>query len=193
VTAVVAPDLDIWLPEPALRVAHRGVSSAPAERLWEAARTVRLGDTALLGRLVRWRIPGTTADLRFDDLFRRPPFAVLHDGEAVLVSGIVGPIWTLRRDYVELAEPREEFRHLRRRGTARVLFASWVEASPEGGSALYSEARVDPVGKQGRLGVAAVRPLVAAFHHLIGSEGIAAAVRLAESPAPHPDPAPHAG
>ncbi len=45
---------------------------------------------------------------------------------------------------------------------------------------LRSEARVDAFGMQGRLGVRAVRPLVRAFGHLVGSEGIAAAVRLAE-------------
>jgi hypothetical protein len=45
---------------------------------------------------------------------------------------------------------------------------------------LISEARVHPVGSQGRMGVAAVRPLVRGFHNLVGSEGIAAAVRRAE-------------
>ena len=36
------------------------------------------------------------------------------------------------------------------------------------------------IGAQGRLGLAAVRPLVKRFQQLVGSEGIAAAVRLAE-------------
>jgi len=39
---------------------------------------------------------------------------------------------------------------------------------------------VQAVGAQGRFGVAAVRPLVAGFGALVGSEGIAAAVRRAE-------------
>ena len=67
------PDLDRWLADPALRVAHRRESTASADALWEAARSVRLSDTALLGRLIRWRIPGVERNDRFDDLFRQPP------------------------------------------------------------------------------------------------------------------------
>jgi hypothetical protein len=162
------------VPDPAVRVRHSRVSSAPPERLWEAARTVRLADTRRLGRLVRWRIPGTPGDIPFDELFRRPPFLVLEEGEEELVSGIVGRIWTLRRDYPQLRDP-EEFRAWSTPGTARVVFANWIE-----GDALVSETRVDAIGVQGRLGVRAVRPLVRAFQGLIGSDGIAAAVRIAE-------------
>jgi hypothetical protein len=173
-------DLDAWLPRPAIRVRHRRESSAPAAELWRAARDVRLADTSLLGRLVRWRIPGTTPQLSFDELFRSPPFIVLEgDHDTALVSGLVGRIWTLRRDYPELESP-EEFRAWSRRGTARVVFANWVETLPGGRAALASEARVEALGTQGRVGVRAVRPLVTAFHHLIGSEGIEAAVRRAE-------------
>jgi hypothetical protein len=173
-------DLDAWLPRPTIRVTHRRESSAPADDLWRAARAVRLADTSLLGRLVRWRIPGTTAELSFDELFRNPPFIVLDgDGDRALVSGLVGRIWTLRRDYPELATP-EEFREWSVRGTARVVFANWVERAADGRAALASEARVEGLGTQGRVGVSAVRPLVSAFHHLIGSEGMEAAVRRAE-------------
>jgi hypothetical protein len=63
----------------------------------------------------------------------------------------------------------------------RVVFANWVEPAAAGGrSALASEARVEPLGLQGRRGLAAVRPLVRAFQHLVGTEGIATAVRRAE-------------
>jgi len=41
--------------------------------------------------------------------------------------------------------------------------------------------RVQAFGAQGRLGLAAVRPLVRRFHQLIGTDGIAAAVRRAPS------------
>ena len=175
------PDLDQWLPNPALRVAHRRHSQASAQRLWHAAQTVRIGDTALLGRLVRWRIPGTRPDQRFDELFRATPFIVLQEGDTELVSGLVGRIWTLRRDYPQLTDP-EQFRGWAKRGTVRVLFANWVESGPDGKTALHSEARVQPFGAQGRFGLRAVRPLVSRFHNLIGSNGIAAAVRLAEQP-----------
>jgi hypothetical protein len=175
----VRPDLDHWLPEPALRVAHRREGAAPAERLWHAARALRLRDTALLGRLIRWRIPGTAQQITFDELFRAPPFTVLCESETSLVAGLVGKIWTFRRDY-PLLEGSEEFRSWSRRGTARVLFANWVEDLGDGRAALHSESRVEPFGRQGRIGVALVRPVVARFGNLVGSDGIAAAVQRAE-------------
>ena len=61
-----------------------------------------------------------------------------------------------------------------------MLFANWVEQTPSGRAALQSEVRVEAIGAQGRIGVAAVRPLVGAFGNLVGSDGIEAAVRAAE-------------
>jgi hypothetical protein len=175
------PDLDGWLEEPAIRVRHSRRSSADPEALWSAARTVRIRDAGLLGRLVQWRIPGTPGDVPFDELFRKAPFCVLQEGEAALVSGIVGRIWTLRRDYPQLADA-EQFRSFDTPGTARVLFAMWAGPAETGaGGRLTVEVRVVPVGPQGRVGIAAVRPLIAAFHHLIGSDGLAAAVHRAEA------------
>lgn len=173
-----APDLDHWLAKPALRVVHRRESTVPAAELWQAACEVRLSDTARLGRLIRWRIPGLARDPRYDELFRQPPFLALEEGEHALVSGLVGRIWTLRRDYPQLGSP-EEFSDWSKGGTARVVIASWAE-DRDGGSVLTAEARVEPVGAQGRLGVAAVRPVVRAFQNLVGSDGINAAVRRAE-------------
>jgi hypothetical protein len=131
-------------------------------------------DAGMLGRLVRWRIPGTDGAVTFDALFRTAPFIVLEDSDHALVSGLVGRIWTLRRDYPQLSEP-EEFRRWSDSGTARVLFAHWVD-----GARLHSEARVEAFGTRGRAGVAAVRPMVRAFHHLIFSDGLGAAARRAE-------------
>ena len=174
------PDLDHWLPRPGLRVSHGRETSAPADLLWDAARHVRLVDTAMLGRLIRWRIPGTRGDISFAELFQSPPFIVLDsDRDHALVSGLVGRIWTLRRDYPQLADP-EEFAAWRSRGTARVMFANWIEPVADGRSALVSETRVEAFGSQGRLGVAAVHPLVTMFHNLVGSDGIEAAIQLAE-------------
>lgn len=140
---------------------------------------MRLTETQRLGRLVRWRIPGTPADITFDALFRRPPFTVLDEGEQHLVSGIVGRIWTLRRDYPTLQDA-DAFRAYDAKGTVRVVFASWAEDAGEG-AALCSEVRVQAFGRQGRIGLATVRPLVRAFHQLIGSDGITAAVRRAQA------------
>jgi hypothetical protein len=178
---VTAPDLDAWLARPALRVMHCRSSAASPDALWAAARELRLAETGLLGRLVRWRIPGLARDVGFDALFREPPFIVLEQGERALVSGLVGRIWTLRRDYPQLTDP-DEFRGWSRRGTARVVFANWVTPSQDGGAELCSEARVQAFGVQGRVGITAVRPLVGRFQGLVGSEGLRAAVRRAEQP-----------
>jgi hypothetical protein len=175
----VRPDLDGWLAAPALRVSYRRASGASEAALWDAARSVRVADTRTLGRLVRWRIPGVPADITYDALFRAPPFAVLHEDEGVLVSGLVGRIWTLRRDYPALSEPAE-FRRWAVPGTAQVLYANWVEPAGRGRAALVSETRVGVHDRAGQLGLAVVRPLISAFGSLIGSEALAAAVRRAE-------------
>jgi hypothetical protein len=176
----VTPDLQQWLPDPALHVVHSRESSASADRLWAAARGVRVSDAGLLGRLIRWRIPGTAPQLTFDELFRCPPFTVLDgDQDRALITGLVGRIWTIRRDYPQLSDP-DEFHTWREPGTARVVFANWVSAGADGRTRLTSETRVDANGRQGRIGLAAVRPLVASFHGLVGSDGIATAVRQAE-------------
>jgi hypothetical protein len=179
----VTPDLDRWLAAPTMRVSHRRESSASAEQLWEAARSVRLSEARLLGRLVRWRIPGLAPDLAFDELFRAPPFIVLaEEPDRMLVSGLVGRIWTLRRDYPELQDPGE-FLAWHRNGTARVLFANWIETHDQR-AAIHAEVRVEAIGAQGRVGVAAVRPLVRAFGSLVGSDGIEVAARRAEQTRP---------
>ncbi len=140
---------------------------------------MRLAETGLLGRLVRWRIPGTDPQLSFLDLFRAPPFIVLDEAPDALVSGLVGRIWTLRRDYPQLGSP-EEFRTWSTRGTARVVFAHWVGPDQDAGSVLASEVRVEAFGRRGWLGVRSVQPLVNRFGPLISSDGLGAAVRRAE-------------
>ncbi len=171
--------IDDWLAEPAIRVAHRVTSSASPAELWQAARELTLAESSVLGRLVQWRIPGTARELSFDRLLREAPFLVLAEGELSLLSGLVGRIWTLRRDYPTLTDP-ERFRAYAERGTARVAIGVWAEADPRGG-ALCTEARVEAIGVQGQVGVAAVRPLVRGFQHLIGSEALRAAARRAET------------
>lgn len=174
-------DLDAWLPNPSLRITHRRSAAVDAQALWEAAQCVRLADTRVLGRLVRMRIPGTAADLSYSELFHAPPFAVLIEDEGSLVTGLVGRIWTIRRDFPTVAGP-DEFRRYSEPGTARVVFANWVQdgAGVRPSAALCSETRVVVADREARVGLAAVRPLVTAFHSLIASEALSAAVRRAE-------------
>lgn len=172
------PNLDRWLPDPAVRVTHRRQSDVPADRLWKAARELRLADTRLLGRLIRWRIPGLAAGSSFEELFRNSPFTVLAQGDQSLISGLVGTIWTLRRDYPDV-DP-DEFRNWSRSGTAKVVFAHWVQTADRARSELRSETRVQAFGGQGRLGLASVRPLIIGFEHLVGTDALATAVRRAE-------------
>jgi hypothetical protein len=174
----VMVDLDDWLPGATLRLHHeRTTARASAEAVWDAANAVTVAETGLLGGLIRWRIPGTPRGQSFGELFTQPPFVVLQRTEQGLVSGLVGRIWTLRRDYPLLTGPAQ-FRAWDQSGTARVCFAHWVDRREQ--TVLVSEARVEPIGLQGRLGVGAVGPLVRRFGSLVGSEGLAAAIRRAE-------------
>ncbi len=174
------PDLSHWLAEPVLQVFHRCEAAVAHGELWEAARTVRLSDTRVLGRLLRWRLPGVPASIAYDELLRASPFTVLHEDDGALVSGLVGRIWTLRRDYPTLSEP-DEFRRWSEPGTARVLFGNWVERAGSKRATLVSETRVDVTDRQARVGLAVVRPLITAFHSLIGSEAMVVAVQRAEA------------
>ncbi len=173
------PDLDSWLERPLIRVHHRREASVEPAVLWAAARSVRLADARALGRLVRIRIPGSAPDASFDDLLRSRPFTLLYTDDGALLSGLVGRIWTLRRDYPALSEP-DEFRRWSAGGTVRVLFGVWVEAVSPGVTALVSETRVDAVDRRARLGLAALRPLISTSQNLIGSEALEIAIKRAQ-------------
>jgi hypothetical protein len=176
--------LDRWLPEPAIRTHQRRSSSGDPARLWSAALAVKLSDTQLLGKLIRWRIPGTSSAQSFDELFRSYPFTVLEEGEGLLVSGLCGRIWTLARDYPELAGP-EAFREWNESGTVRVLFAHWVERGERDQLELVSEARVQPVDARAKRRLRVLWALIGPFEGLVGTEALKAAVQRAENGAPH--------
>jgi hypothetical protein len=169
--------LDDWIPraDAAIRTAHARRADASPEELWRAAVSVRVRDAGKLGRLVRWRIPGTPGDASFRELFTRHPFCPLDEGERHLVSGLCGRIWTVHRDYARLGGP-EDFRNWSQPGTARVLFAHWV--TDEG--VLHSEARVAPVDRHAATRTRAVWALLGPFERLIGAEALAVAVRRAD-------------
>jgi hypothetical protein len=185
------PDLDEWLPDPQVRTLHRRSAEADADRLWHAAETVRLRDAPRLGRAVRWRIPGTTPDFLFRDLFRQYPFAVINEGARWSVSGMCGRIWTLRRDYPRI-EGAEDFLAWDERGTVRVLLGHWIEGDGPGQNALVSEARIKPVNGQAGLRLRALWAVVGHFDRLIGGEVLRAATRRAAGTRSTPA-APHSG
>jgi hypothetical protein len=170
-------DLDGWLPDPQVRVRHRRAARVDADRLWHAAEEVRVRDTPALGRAVRWRIPGTSPEVAYRELFRRYPFTVLDEGERWSISGLCGWPWTIRRDYPRLGGP-DEFRSWDQPGTARVVIAHWVEPDGER-SALVSEARVKPVDRRASLRLRALWALVGGFERLIGGEALRVAARRA--------------
>jgi hypothetical protein len=172
------PDLDAFLPHPAVRTRHARTAGADADALWRAASEVRLTDTRALGRVVRWRIPGTAAGQTYDAMFRGYPFTLLDEGPRHSVSGLCGRIWTLARDYPRLAGP-EDFRSWDERGTVRVLFAHWVLPS-DGGSELFSEARVEPVDRAAALRLRALWTVIGGFERLVGAEALTIAARRAQ-------------
>jgi hypothetical protein len=165
--------LDTWLPEPVVRTHHRREASTAADDLWRTANGVRLSETRTLGRLVRWRIPDLGAGLTYGELFRDYPFTILDEGERHLVAGLCGRIWTLARDYPRLDGP-EAFTSWDEPGTVRVLFGHWVEPA-DGGSALVSEARVQPVDRTASLRLRALWKVIGPFERLVGAEAIARA------------------
>jgi hypothetical protein len=177
--AVRALNLDRWLPEPQVRTRHRRVARAGADELWHAAESVRVCDTPVLGRAVRWRIPGTSRDLAYGELFRRYPFTVLDEGDHSLVSGLAGRIWTLKRDYPPLGAA-DEFADWDEGGTVRVVFGHWVELDGDGRAALVSESRVQAVDRRSALRLRAVWAAVGGFERMIGGEALRVAVRRAE-------------
>ena len=176
----MGPDLDAWLPEPQVRSRHRRSARADADPLWHAAEGVRLRDTPTLGRAVRWRIPGTSAELPYRDLFRAYPFTVLDEGERWSLSGLCGRIWTLRRDYPRIDGP-DEFRAWEEPGTVRVVLANWIEPDGPERNALISESRIEPVDRRGAVRLRALWAVVGHLERLIGGEVLRVAARRAES------------
>jgi hypothetical protein len=173
-------DLDTWLPSPTIRTRHRREAAASPADLWSAARRLPVDATGPLGRLVRWRIPDLPPGVTFAALFAAPPFTVLAEGEYWSVSGLVGRIWTLRRDYPSLRDAAS-FTSWSQPGTVRVLFAHWVQPTDDGRAALLSEARVAPVDRRAELRLRALWTVVGRWERLIGGEALSRAVRSAES------------
>ena len=179
-------ELDSWLPNPQIRTHHRRAAGVGPSELWEAAQTVRVRDAPRLARVLRWRIPGTPGDLRFQEVFRRYPFTVLAEGDDWSVSGLCGRPWSLRRDYPRLSGP-EDFGDWDEPGTVQILFAHWIEPSENGGAELVSESRVNAVDRRARWRMRALWTGVGRFEALIGREALVAAIDRADGAQPRSD------
>ncbi|MGA2757863.1 MAG: hypothetical protein ABSF58_10970 [Solirubrobacteraceae bacterium] len=175
----MAPDLDRWLREPAVRTRHRRESSAGVDELWRAAAAVTLRDCRLLGRLITVRLPGSRPEMTFEELFRTSPFLRLAQGPDWALSGLCGRIWTVRGEFGSLDEP-QAFLDWDEPGTVRVLFAHWAEPLAAG-AALRSEVRVAAVDRRAGVYLRALEPFIGAFQGLVGLETLSAAVRRAEA------------
>lgn len=176
----MAVDLDDWLPDPQVRSRHQRSSAADPDHLWHAAEAVLVCDAPLLGRAVRWRIPGTPAGMPYRELFRRYPFAVLDEGTNWSISGLCGRIWTIQRDYPHI-HGADEFRAWSESGTVRVAIGHWIESGRDGRTALVSEARVKPVDRGAAIRLRALWTVVGGLERLIGGEALRAATRRAEA------------
>lgn len=172
--------IERWAGKPVVRSYHRRVAEADPKALWEAARSVRLQDTRTLGRLVRWRIPDTPPDITYQDLFRRYPFTPLEEGDTYAISGLVGKIWTLQRDYPRLSGA-EEYEAWDQRDSVRVLVAHWTRPTDDGRAELVSDARVEPIGRRATVRVKSLWAVIGTFERLIGAEPLVIAQRRAES------------
>ena len=171
--------IERWAGEPVVRSHHRRVADTDPQTLWDAARSVKLSDTRTLGRLVRWRIPGTPEDITYQELFRRYPFTPLEEGDTWALSGLCGRIWTLQRDYPRLSGP-EEYEAWDQRDSVKVLVAHWTRPTGDGRSELVSEARVEPIGRRATLRVRSLWAVIGTFERLIGAEPLVIAARRAE-------------
>lgn len=173
------PALDDWIPDPAVRTHLSQSARAPASELWSAATGVRLSDTRTLGRLVRWRIPGLSADQTFHQMFRAYPFALLAEGENWTVSGLCGRIWTFAHDYPELRGD-DDFRAWNEPGTVRVLFAHWAVDREDGTSELHSEERVEALDDRAARRLRTLWRIVGPLKDAVSAEPLPIAVTRAE-------------
>lgn len=138
-----------------------------------------MSETPRLGRVLRWRIPGTPGDRPYREVFQQYPFTVLDEGELWSVSGMCGRVWSLQRDYPALEGP-DDFRAWDEPGTVRIVFAHRVEPGAGGGAVIVSESAVEPTSRSARWRMRALWSALGRFEGLVGREALTAAVRRAE-------------
>jgi hypothetical protein len=127
---------------------------------------LRLGDDA------------PAVDTRFRELFRRPPFVLLEEGERWSASGLAGRLWARRGGLARLERP-EEYRAWAKPGTARVALLNAVLPRPGGGSEIVTETRVRCVDRRALIRFRPYWTVMGPFSRFIRIDLLAAAVRRA--------------
>jgi hypothetical protein len=179
---VAVPDspLDAWLPDPHVRTHHARSSPAPPARLWAAATEVRVRDTVTLRPLIMLRLGdgAPSPETTFRELFRRPPFVLLEEGERWSASGVAGRLWSTRGGLARLSNA-EDYRAWSRPGTARVAVLNAVRPRAGGGSEIVTETRVRCVDRRALLRFRPYWAVIGPFARFIRSDLLGAAVRRA--------------
>jgi hypothetical protein len=177
----MTPSLDDWLPEHEIRLHHARTSSAPPERLWEAASELRIAETPTMRRLIRWRLGphAPDADTTYRELFRSGIFMLLDEGDLFSVSGVAGRIWHPTGEYARLESPAD-YRKYDQPGTAKVAILNRVREH-ERGSEIVSESRVRVHGRRTRMVFRGSWAVMRPFSRFVPHEVLAAAVKRAES------------
>jgi hypothetical protein len=172
--------LDRWLPDPTVRTLHRRRTTASPEALWDAARSVTIGDTLTLRPLIMLRLRGAgpTGRTTFRELFDSPPFVLLEEGARISVSGLAGRLWTLDGGYADFAGP-DDYRAHEAPGTAMVALATAVIPAP-GGAEIVNESRVWCVDRRATIRFRPYWAIVGPLSRFIGLEVLHAATRRAE-------------
>ena len=178
------PTIREWLPESHAHLSYSRRSTASPDDLWEAANEVRLADAPRLCRLIRWRLGSHAppSDTTFRDFFRTGIFIELEEGERHAASGVAGRIWTPSGQYERFATAAE-YKEYEESGTAKVVLLTGVREHP-GGSEIFNEAEILVHGRRTRMFFWPFWQVVHPFGRLIATEGLAVAVRRAESRAP---------
>jgi hypothetical protein len=177
----LTPPIDRLVPKTHARLRYTRRSIAHPDDLWDAARTIRLKDAPRLNRLIRWRLGRNAppASTTFEDFFRSGVFTLLEEGERYSVSGVAGRIWSPSGDYQRF-ETTSDYMEYDRPGSAKVVLGTSVHEHGEG-SEIVSDARIWLSDRRAHLVFRPFWAVVGPFGRFIGSEGLAAAVRRAES------------
>jgi hypothetical protein len=141
---------------------------------------VRVRDTITLRPLIMLRLGGDapSVDTTFRELFRRPPFVLLEEGERWSTSGTAGRLWARRGGLARLDAP-DEYRAWAEPGTARVAVFNAVRPRPGGGSEIVTETRVRCVDRRALLRFRPYWAVVGPFSRFIRIDLLAAATRRA--------------